>query len=237
MKKIRLFSFSLIVLCLAIFLLGSSSLFQVDEIVVQGNQKLSLEDIKQKLESFQGKNLLLINLNEVAFKLAADKRIATVEVSRSWPDRITVNLSEKKPVLLLRTSPIWGLTPTGEVLPVDPSDSLLLPWVDGIGRRNFRPYSHPVIPELRQVLELYWAAQGASNELLGLISDIEINSRNDLTLTLANSSTKVYLGRSNYKQKLGRLIEILGSEQNLASSIDLRFENLGLVRYANRQEI
>ena len=123
MKNIRLFSLSLIVLCLAIFLLGSSSLLQVDEIVVQGNQKLSLEDIKQKLESFQGKNLLLINLNEVAFKLAADKRIATVEVSRSWPNRITVNLSEKKPVLLLRTSPIWGLTPTGEVLPVDPSDT------------------------------------------------------------------------------------------------------------------
>jgi len=230
MKKNWIFLVILLALGLAIFSLGKSSVLQIRQIGVKGNIKITTEEIQGRLGSFMGENLLLIDENEVQAKMSSDKRINQIEIKRKWPSTLLIQLTEKKPVLLLDYSQMWGLSPEGEILPVDSLESQSLPVIRGIRFRNCKPYTCPLIPELEQVLGLYQAIQSKNEQILGLVAEIEFNDNNDIELVLLPQNTSVLLGRQNYEQKIARLIEMLGTEENLASIIDLRFEGLGLVR-------
>lgn len=236
MKKNWIFLAVLTTLILVIFSLGSSSILEVRQILVKGNQKISAEEIQTKLNSFVGQNLLVVDEKSVSSKLRSDKRIAQFEIKRRWPGTLLVQITEKKPVLLLDNGQVWGLSQEGEILPADSLESQFLPVIQGIRYRNLKPYTRPLVPELKQVLELYEAIQSKNEQILGLIAEIKFTDKNEAVLTLLPQNTTVLLGRQNYEQKIARLIEMLGTEENLAAAIDLRFEGLGLVRPKPSQE-
>ena len=236
MKKNWIFLAALVTLILIIFSLGSSSILEVRQILVKGNQKITAEEIHTRLSSFIGQNLLVVDERSVSSKLRTDKRITQFEIKRKWPSTLLVQITEKKPVLLLDIGQVWGLSQEGEILPVDSLESQFLPVIQGIRYRNLKPYTRPLVPELKQVLELYEAIQSKNEQILGLISEIKFTGKNEAVLTLLPQHTTVLLGRQNYQQKIARLIEVLGTEENLAATIDLRFEGLGLVRPKQSQE-
>ena len=217
-------------LILIIFSLGSSSILEVRQILVKGNQKITAQEIQTRLSSFVGQNLLVVDEKSVSSKLRSDKRVAQFEVKRKWPGTLLVQITEKRPVLLLDNGQLWGLSQEGEILPVDSLESQSLPVIQGIRFRNFKPYTRPLVPELKQILELYEAIQSKNEQILGLISEIKFTDKNEAVLTLLPQNTTVLIGCQNYEQKIARLIEMLGTEENLAATIDLRFEGLGLVR-------
>ena len=217
-------------LILVIFSLGSSSILEVRQILVKGNQKITAEEIQTQLSSFVGQNLLVVDEKSVSSKLRSEKRIARLEIKRKWPGSLLVQITEKKPVLLLHIGQVWGLSQEGEILPVDSLELQFLPVIKGIRYRNLELYTRPLVPELMQVLELYEAIQSRNEQLLGLIAEINVSDKSEVVLTLLPQHTTVLLGRQNYEQKIARLIEMLGAVENLTAIIDLRFEGLGLVR-------
>ena len=229
MKKSWIFLIVLVALSIAIFSLGSSSVLQVKQIVVKGNQRITAEEIQHRMQFFVGQNMLVLDEKDVRSKLWGDKRLGKVQTERAWPSTLLVEIEEKEPVLLLEAEKSWGLTETGEILPAD-TFSPDLPTVTGIRRRNLKAYTRPVVPELEEVLKLYRAIQAKNEQLLGLISEIKISERNRIVLTLFPQNTRVILSPENYEQNVARLIEILGAEEDLAATIDLRFENIGLVK-------
>ena len=236
MKKNWIFLAVLTTLILIIFSLGSSSILEVRQILVKGNQKITTEEIQTRLSSFVGQNLLVVDEKSVSSKLRTDKRITQIEIKRKWPGTLLVQITEKKPVLLLDNGQVWGLSQEGEILPVDSLESQFLPVIKGIIYRNLKPYTRTLVPELKQILELYEAIQSRNEQLLGLIAEINVSDKSEVVLTLLPQHTTVLLGRQNYQQKIARLIEMLGAEENLTATIDLRFEGLGLVRPKPSQE-
>jgi cell division protein FtsQ len=230
MKKEWLFWFCLTVLGLAFLSLGSGSILKVEELVILGDRNIDCVEIQNKLAVFKGESLLNLNTNLVAENLMTDKRIAKVTIERGWPNQLKVRIEEKKPVFLLKSDKTWGLTEQGEILPVEKSHSLGAPVIQGVQRRNFKPYTKPVVPELRELFALYRSLKERSEQVLSLITEINVSRRGDLILTLVPGECQVYLGRGDYQRKIARLIEILNNEKDLISKIDLRFENLGLVR-------
>ncbi len=236
MKRNWIFLAALITLILIIFSLGSSSILEVRQILVKGNQKISAEEIQTKLCSLVGQNLLVVDEKSVSSKLRSDMRVAQIEIKRKWPGTLLVQITEKKPVLLLDIGQVWGLSQEGEILPVDSLESQFLPVIKGIRYRNLKSYTRPLVPELKQILELYEAIQSRNEQLLGLIAEIKVGDQEEVVLRLLPQNTTVILGRQNYQQKIARLIEVLGTEENLAAVIDLRFEGLGLVRPKQSQE-
>lgn len=229
MNRSWLFTISLGMLFLALFCLGGFSFFQVKDFQIEGNRKITFQELYDSLKCFQGENLLMVNLDEVRLKLSKDKRISQIQVARSWPSTLRVRIAEKEPVFLIKTVNLLGLASNGEILPVDSLENNQLPLVRGIGPEKLKPYSHPLVPDIELVLELYRAAQERGRQVLGLIKEIEVSKGKELVLTLGPGNTRALLGRDNYPQKVARLLEILGSETNPVALIDLRFENLGLV--------
>ena len=230
MKKILIFSLSIISLCLLMFGLASSSLFEIKEIGIAGNHLIPQERIQAQLEKFKGENLFTLDQKQVVSELRKNPLIDRVEIEKYWPGSLIVKLTEKKPVLRLSGRNL-GVTKPGEIIPIEAEFDPPLPILEGLRTGKLKPFSRPVVPGLEQALELCRIDQSAANQLWPMIRSLTVTPDDELILTLSGEPTKIYLGRKDYERKLSYLKQILTLEQESISSIDLRFENQAVVKY------
>lgn len=108
--KNRFFWLSLFILILAglfFYFLFFSSIFQVNKIIITGEKKISEENlkllVKSKLENkicfFPGKNIFLINLEEIKKEILNKfPPIGEVEIGRKFPQTINILIKERKEI-------------------------------------------------------------------------------------------------------------------------------------------
>jgi cell division protein FtsQ len=78
------------------------SLFALERFEVSGNERARTEEILNALKPWRSANLVLLNLAPIAGKLQALPWISTVTLAKKFPDGLTVRVSERTPVALLR---------------------------------------------------------------------------------------------------------------------------------------
>ncbi len=77
----------------------SSSTFRLEQVKVVGTHNDALINKIQGM-GMQGKNIFLLNVGAVASQIEASPLVASVELDKQLPDRLVVNVVERKPVLL-----------------------------------------------------------------------------------------------------------------------------------------
>ncbi|QDY76323.1 cell division protein FtsQ/DivIB [Streptomyces qinzhouensis] len=82
--------------------LYGSSWFRVAEVSASGTRVLTPRQVVDAARVPMGEPLVSVDTDDVEARLkAALPRIDTVDVSRSWPDGITLEVTERRPVLVL----------------------------------------------------------------------------------------------------------------------------------------
>lgn len=80
----------------------NSSIFYIKDIEIQGNNKITQEDVKIALEIREDKNIFMYNINEMEEKIKENTYIEDVSIKKALPNNIKVNIKEKEIVGLLR---------------------------------------------------------------------------------------------------------------------------------------
>jgi hypothetical protein len=73
--------------------------FRVEQVNVDGTHNRSLVETIQHM-GMQGQNIFLADVTSLAARVAALPTVASANVSRQWPNQLTVTVSERQPVLL-----------------------------------------------------------------------------------------------------------------------------------------
>ena len=81
-----------------------SSHFRVSEIKVRGNNRVSADEITEKLKACLDENIFRLDLDEVENGLKEDIRLKDVRLERRLPGRILVEVEEKTPLLWVNLS-------------------------------------------------------------------------------------------------------------------------------------
>ena len=74
---------------------------QVREITVEGTGYVAEEDVREAVASHTGDSVLLLPTHDIADRAAEVPGVASAEVDRSWPDGMTVTVTEAAPVAQL----------------------------------------------------------------------------------------------------------------------------------------
>ncbi|MBS4025146.1 MAG: FtsQ-type POTRA domain-containing protein [Clostridia bacterium] len=90
---------SLLILTGLIFFSLKSSFFQLTDIQVIGNEKISKEQILQISKLIPGNNMLLISKSQVEKNIKGLPYAKDVEVKRKWPKSIEISIQERTPYL------------------------------------------------------------------------------------------------------------------------------------------
>lgn len=87
----------------AFWLLYGSDLVRVERVSVSGAGVLTPDQVRDAAAVPLGEQLISVDTEAIESRLAkALPRIDTVDVVRSWPDEITLNVTERSPVLVVR---------------------------------------------------------------------------------------------------------------------------------------
>jgi cell division septal protein FtsQ len=221
-----------------------SPCFNVLEIKVKGNNKITSGEIMERTESCMGANIFRLNPEEIEEKLKGDIRIKDVQVRRRLPRCILVQLEEKVPVLWInppsslpgsRSCGFYGLSIDQEVIALDREDlSNDLPIVSGIEiqsedqRLNQRPkpYHRWANPKVEKALEFYKTVTAIDPTSVELLAEISIDDTYNLILHLL-PGIKVMMGQGDFEKKWRRVRAILGEEERIEELVclDLRFDD------------
>lgn len=99
--KFAIYAFILLVI-LFIYICISSSIFELKEIDVDGNSKITKSDIIKIGDIETGKNIFKYNLNDVEKKLLVNPYIKYVKVSRKFPDKLVITIKENSEYAIIK---------------------------------------------------------------------------------------------------------------------------------------
>lgn len=99
--KFAIYAFILLVI-LFIYICISSSIFELKQIDVDGNSKITKSDIIKIGDIETGKNIFKYNLNDVEKKLLANPYIKYVKVSRKFPDKLVITIKENSEYAIIK---------------------------------------------------------------------------------------------------------------------------------------
>lgn len=159
--------------------------------------------------------LMELNLEELRTRLLADRQVLSANLTRQFPDRLIVEVTEREPVARLRVGATGRprdllVARDGVMFAGSGYDSAMLeslPWLGGISvvaqGEGFRP-----VARMEEVSELLSRAQFAARELYRqwkIVSLARLDSDNEIEVTMQDNTTVVFDAKSAFFGQLANL--------------------------------
>ena len=218
-------------------LLSENPRFEIQQLVVECNGKLTEDFIREMSQLHEGQNLFAMSIQEVEANLLNVSRIESVYIERDLPNTLIVRVKERHPIAQLMGNAYlrypFLIDRYGVVLPYQRSLSEL-PVIRGFSEeaRPGKRLSHRDIEFALRIITLI-ESHASINQYIQL-DEINISHGDYIKLTLKRG-TEVRLPRFSLKLKLNKLatvIKIAEGQGRQVKWVDLTVDSVKVpVRY------
>lgn len=186
-----------------------SGYFNVAQIVVAQESRVSKEAIVALSNVHPGDNLLRLNLETIGNKVADHPWIARVDVRRNFPDTLVIEVVERDPVAILNLGYLYCVDSNGEVFKLlEGDDPLDMPVITGVDRDYLIQDQPKVAGYLRHAVGLLKDLEKRRSFGLDEVSELHLTKNGGIVLFTYIAGVPVELGRDGYSAKLDRLERI-----------------------------
>jgi len=211
--------------------MNTSPRFEITRVGVRGNSRLVPEAIVEYLNIQPHTNIFQIHLDDIQKRLETLQWVKTVKVFRNFPDKISIDLTERIPFALVKLDKLHLVDSDGVMLGALTSGSeITLPIITGNFVEQIDLKGANV--KLRQALDAIQALMNDSLPVFKNIRKIQIQSLENATLISSDPSyPEIRVSLVNYSQnvqRLQRLYPTLHPEE--LAYIDLRFDKRIIVK-------
>lgn len=205
LKIVKVLTLIIVIIGVSIYV-ALSPLFNIKEINVTGNSKLSKEEIISLSELKTDENTFKVSKKNIKNKVKANAYIENVKIRRKLPDKVEIIVVERVATYMIpfANSYIY-INNQGYMLEIT-SQKAEMPAIVGIStpeeelHEGQRLISEDLV-KLGEVLQIMESAN--ANELVDLITKIDISNRQDYILTLEKEKKAIHLGDvSNLSTKM-----------------------------------
>jgi len=194
--------------------------FRIKEIVVEGNNRLSSNQILEWANIPLERSIFRVDIKEVTQRISSKSQIKEVEIRRVLPAKILILVKERLPFACLSRKE--GFFEIGE-------DGVII-------KRVGNPMTLPVIKvanssSLEKKLKIGVKILHKAEQSGLSFSEIDIKSE-DVLVGFLKGGVKIYLGKGehlDYLSYLSSILEISRKEGKEIKYIDLRFDNQVIV--------
>ena len=180
--------------------------FRVRQIEVTGCQKISRESLLS-LASIEGMpNLFTLRLKEIARRLEAHPWIEGVRVEKAFPNKVLIEVEERKPMAILQLEDLYYVDAKGVVFSrVGEDDGYNYPFLTGLNRQAMEQESDESKRLILSALELLWSVEKEKRFPLGDISEIHVDKVSGIQCFSKAEGIEVRMGWDRFAEKLQRL--------------------------------
>lgn len=191
---------TLFLIIIAFILICVSGVFDINEIIVEENTKISTEQIISFSGIQNGTNLFAVSNKDITKKLKENSYIESVKIKRILPDKIKLIVEERNAdfILQLANSYVY-INKQGYILEIS-NEKLNVPTILGFStdlsniKENDR-LDESDLKKMNIVIKIMNVA--SNNELANLITKIDISDEKNYTIYLDTESKIAYLGNAN----------------------------------------
>lgn len=200
-----------------------SPLFNIKEINVIGNSKLSKEEIISLSELKTDENTFKVLKSNIKSKIKTNAYIENVKIRRKLPDKVEIIVVERVATYMLpfANSYIY-INNQGYMLEIT-SKKAEMPAIVGIStpEEELHEGQRLISEDLTKLGEVLQIMESANaNEIVNLITKIDISDRQDYVLTLEKEKKDIHLGDvSNLSTKMAYVKKILNDEKGIEGEI------------------
>lgn len=220
--------FCTILVIIAVLLILNSPLFNVKNIVVEGNSTNSSEKIVSLSGLQTYTNIFKFNENDVIEKIKENAYIENVKIEKKLPSTVKIIVEERTPKYMLQFADSYVyINNQGYMLEIS-NEKLNIPILIGFTTdlSNIKAGNRITIDDLKKmdmVIKIYEAAK--SNGLADLVTKIDISNDKNYTIILETEGKKVYLGDcSNLNTRILYLNSILEASKGKSGEIFLNMD-------------
>lgn len=196
-------------LVLLMDLVMNSEHFQVQSITVQGNHRLSDQDVIDLSDIRHGVSTFDLDLESIGHKIAENDWIHSARIMRKLPQGIVVDITEREVCYIINLEYLYYVDGDGEIFKVlRGGDALDYPLVTGLDRQQL--LNHPDVSQqrLKQVATLLDDLNKREVFNIARLSQIDINLKEGFVLYSDPFGVPIYVGNQNFSEKIDRLEQI-----------------------------
>ncbi|MDO5556836.1 MAG: FtsQ-type POTRA domain-containing protein [Clostridia bacterium] len=206
-----------------------SPIFNISEIRVKGNNKVSAEQIISLSQIKLNKSIFKINKRQITHNIKANSYIENLQIKRILPNIIELDIKERVATFMLKYEDNYAyINNQGFILEISTEK------IDKIAIEGFKTKKKDIktgerisdedLESLGQVLKIVEVC--SSNDILNIVSGIDISDRNNYIIDFETENKKAYLDyTSNLTTKILYIKGILQREKEYKGEI---FVNMDL---------
>lgn len=181
----------------------TSPRFEVRALIFEPTPHVSDDRVRNLMGLRPGTNILALDLEGLASKIAEDAWIAKASVVRELPDTVIVEVEEHRPVAVMLSGYFYLINAQGKPFKrLDDGEREGLPIISGVERRLLMDDPATAEARIGRALEVLAAYQSKKRPRLG---EIHVGDAGDVTLYTAERGAQYRLGRGEVEPKLERL--------------------------------
>lgn len=222
-KKIIKWVILIAMLIGSILFFFSTPLFNIAEITVQNNSKISSDTIEQLSGIKIGENLYKLSKNQIVQNIKQNPYIESVQVKRVMPNRIELFIKERQATYELQLgNAFMTINNQGYMLELE-SESTGLPIITGFSTKSENIVEGSRLNEedlvkLETVLKIIDSIN--VNGIIETVTSIDVSNKQNYTLVFEEEQKTVYLGdASDISTRIYKLKNILLKEKGKSGEI------------------
>ena len=220
-----------------VHLIESAEALTVTRVTVAGNTRLSRGDVLSLLDGLQGRNMVLLSLDEWRQKLMASPWVADAAIRRVLPGTVDVVISERQPIGIGRLGEtLYLIDQQGVVIDeFGPSHAEFdLPLIDGLATStDARDGARAVDPGRAALAMRLLASLQAHPGLAGRISQVDVSDVRDAVVVLKGDAALIRVGEDQFAERLQSYLDLAPALRERVPQmdyVDLRFGERVYVR-------
>lgn len=204
-----------------------SPIFNITNIYVEGNLKISSETIISLSGLSINENIFKFRTSDIIDKIKENAYIDKVEIKRKFPDAVEINVYEREATFALEFGNGYAyINNQGYILDITDSNAEF-PILEGYKTtteeiKEGNRLIETDLENLGDVLKIMEAAKSVDANISDLITRIDISDNSNYILTLVKEKKKVYLGdTTNLSEKMLWIDKFLELEKKYEGTIYL----------------
>ncbi|MFO7831582.1 MAG: FtsQ-type POTRA domain-containing protein [Desulfuromonadaceae bacterium] len=188
------------------YMLSTSDSFQVEHIKVNGNQRLSTEEILALSDIRHGQGTFDLDLELIGQRLEKNDWILRAQVERLLPRGVKVSIVEHTPCCIINLDYLYYVDRRGDVFKVlHRGDSLDYPMVSGFGRADLESSESLGEPWLERVVEVVALLEERTIFTIEEVAQIHVDFERGIDLYTLEHGVTLRLGKDQFSAKLDLL--------------------------------
>ena len=188
----------------------STPYFEIKETSVRGLKELTEKDVLTLVEIKSGQNILAVNVDVLARRVAVNPWIKNVYVGREFPNRIVVDVRERNPIALVKQASDFYLMDSEGIIfkKMSRGDEIDLAIITGINVQD--KTKSKLLSDTLSLLKVFSGSNLYS--FLGAISEAHIDEVFGLSL-LTDKGFYLKMGMDDFERKLRKLALVMNDRE------------------------